>query len=88
MSKKLVSKPTDCSDFQLCNLLLLPGAKERREKLIDFTEHKLRRMVRATHDAGRRRSLLDILADYQQGKIAVAWQGGNNPIYIKLDKYA
>lgn len=86
MSKKLVSKPTDCSDFQLCNLLLVPGAKERRVKLIDFTEHKLRRMISTTNDANRRRALLEILADYQQGKIAVAWQGGNNPIYIMLDK--
>lgn len=88
MSKKLVNKPVDCSDFQLHkNMLVLPKGSTNT-KLLDFTEFKLRRMIKMTPESDRRRALLELLADYQLGKIAIAWQGGANPIYITIHKDA
>jgi hypothetical protein len=43
-------------------------------------------MIKTTPESDRRRALLELLADYQLGKIAVAWQGGGNPIYITINK--
>ena len=86
MSKKLLTKPVDCSEFQLHkNLLVLPKGT-LRTKLLDFTEFKLRRMIKMTPESDRRRALLELLADYQLGRIAIAWQGGTNPIYITIHK--
>lgn len=86
MTKRLVNKPLGCSEFQLHKNTLPPMPEDLKAKLVDFTEHKLRRMIMTTPESERRRVLLCLLADYQQGKIAVAWQNGTNPIYVTVRK--
>ena len=85
MAKKLTSRPNGCTEFQLHKNVLQLSVNFTRATLIDFTEHKLRRMIKTTHDDDRRRALLELLADYQSGKVAVAWSG-SNPVYVNISK--
>lgn len=85
MTKKLVTKPLGCTEFQLHkNVMQLPESFNRAI-LCDYTEHRLRRMIKITHDADRKRALIELLADYQSGKVAVAWSGAN-PVYVNISK--
>ena len=85
MTKKLVTKPLGCTEFQLHkNVMQLPTDLDRSQ-LCDYTDHKLRRMIKLTHDADRKRALIELLADYQSGKVAVAWSDAN-PVYVNISK--
>ena len=86
MARKLVSKPMGCTEFQLHKNVLNMPTGASRDKLLDFTEHKLRRMIKTTLEGDRKRALLELLADYHSGKVAIAWQNGNNPVYINIVK--
>ena len=86
MTKRLVSRPAGSSEFQLHKSTLVLPSETSRKNIADFTEHKLRKMILSTPESERRRALLGLLADYQLGKIAVAWQDGGNPIYITIKK--
>lgn len=87
MTKKFAEKPRGCTEFQLHkNVLKASHPLSFAERLLDFTEFKLKRMIMTSLEADKKRRLLELLADYQSGKVAIAWQNGSSPIYINIIK--
>lgn len=48
----------------------------RYENVLDFTELKLKSLVARTKDMNLKSKLNEILSNYKESKIAVAWQEG------------
>jgi len=59
-------------------------------RVVDLTAYKIEQMVEANaHDGWVQQALLDILADYYLGLIAIGWEDGS-PVVMQLkdnDKY-
>jgi len=56
-----------------------------RGKLIDYSEHRLRRYIKTIDDKQQVMLLKAMLVDYLTGQIAVAWRRGQ-PVYVKVTK--
>lgn len=84
MIKKPINKPRGCTEFQLYKNVLLPEGFTK-SLVHDFTEFKLKKMIRLTLDGDRKKALAELLAEYQSGKVAVAWNG-TNPVYVNISK--
>jgi len=86
MVKKLASKPLNCTEFQLhkSQLPLPQGFSSTR--LLDFTEYKLLGLIRQSRDNDRKYALLNLLADYKAGKVAIAWENGSKPVYVQVTR--
>lgn len=55
------------------------------ENVLDFTELKLMSLAARTKDMNLKSKLKEILLNYQESKIAVAWQGGE-PAWTSVTK--
>lgn len=62
-----------------------PMFDQVKEKLLDFTEHKLQRFIDVTSDPQQKHALIDLLQQYRRGNVAVAWRHGR-PIYLNVTK--
>jgi hypothetical protein len=71
-----------CTDFQL-HKSQIPGAVGRN--LFDYTEFRLNRYIQQVSDDQQKSTLLDILAKYKKGLVAVAWKAGK-PVWIAITK--
>lgn len=60
---------------------LYKNAGELQAKIFDFTEFKLMNLVKITTDNKKRLITMDVLNDYRNGKIAVAWRSGQ-PVWV------
>lgn len=56
-------------------------------KIIDWTEHKLKKILLNVFDFQQKIVLSKLLTDYKAGKIAIAWKS-SKPVYIKVIKDA
>lgn len=54
-------------------------------KLVDYSEHRLRRYIKTIDDKQQAMVLKAMLVDYLTGHIAVAWRKGL-PVYVKVTK--
>jgi hypothetical protein len=54
-------------------------------KLVDYSEHRLRRYIKTIDDKQQVMLLKAMLVDYLTGQIAVAWRRGQ-PVYVKVTK--
>jgi hypothetical protein len=58
------------------------GEVKQQARIVDLTAYKLERMLHEnSHDEFLHQSLLDILADYYLGLIAIGWEHGQ-PVVI------
>lgn len=86
MVKKLATIPPGTTQFQLHKSQLQISHGFPKAIILDFTEHKLLALVRQSRDNERKLLLLDLLAKYRAGTVAVAWENGNKPVYISVTK--
>ena len=49
--------------------------------ILDFSEFKMVRLATSHKDENVRKLIVRMLHDYQNGKIAIAWEEGNLPVY-------
>lgn len=82
MTKKLATKPPGCTEFQFFKNL---GASAT-SVVVDFTEFKLKHLIKTTFEVERKRALVGLLTDYQAGRVAVGWQSGSNPMFFNITK--
>lgn len=54
-------------------------------KTYDFSEKKLKNLIKKTPSVSIKNDLYCVLNDYVNGKIAIAWKSGY-PVYIKMIK--
>ena len=75
---------TESTEFQLhsSQQAIFNGYKD---KIIDFTEHKLMKYAALIKDPQQQSVLMSLIADYKAGRVAVAWKRGT-PIYLKVAK--
>lgn len=83
MTKKLATKPPGCTEFQFFKNL---GTSASSTSVVDFTEFKLKHLIKTTFEVERKRALTGLLVDYQAGKVAVGWQNGSNPMFFNITK--
>ena len=86
MVKKLSVKPLGSTEFQLHTSQLSLSQGFPRNRLLDFTEHKLLKLIRSARDQDRKLALLDLLAKYRKGEVAVGWEGGSKPVYTPVTR--
>jgi len=77
-------KPGESTEFQLhkSQQTIFSGILNR---IVDFTEHRLRRHIETVKDTQQKLTLIALLQDYITGNVAVAWKRGQ-PIWIKVSK--
>ena len=77
-------KPGESTEFQLhkSQQTIFSGILNR---IVDFTEHRLRRYIETVKDTQQKLTLIALLQDYITGNVAVAWKRGQ-PIWIKVSK--
>lgn len=56
-----------------------------KNKLIDFTEHKLLRCMKNAGDMQQQAELQNLIASYKLGNVAIAWRQGQ-PTWFKVTK--
>lgn len=78
MAKKNVQRAR--SAYQTHCSILYPS----QDKIVDFTEQKLIRIATIHPNEDMRKLAARILVDYTSGKIAVAWDNGEIPVYCFL----
>lgn len=71
-----------CTDFQL-HKSQAPGFDKRN--LFDYTEFRLARYIQQVNDDQQKTTLLEVLAKYKKGLIAVAWKSGK-PVWLAVTK--
>jgi len=74
-------RPEKCTEFQLH-----AGPKAARN-IIDFTEKKLMQYAARTKDPQQRLVLQNLIEDYRNGLVAVAWRRGQ-PVPLRVTKDA
>jgi hypothetical protein len=57
-----------------------------RDKVIDFTERKMRRLIETCQNVKDALDLSEMLRDYKSGRCMIAWRGGNKPISVTATK--
>jgi len=55
------------------------------DKVLDYTEYRLVRYAKQVQDPQQKAVLLDLIAKYRKGLVAVAWRGGM-PIWLPVTK--
>lgn len=63
----------------------VPALSVLREKIIDFTEHKLTRYLLTLQDLKQQLVLADVINMYAKGDVVVAWRAGH-PVWFKVQK--
>ncbi len=86
MVKKLAVKPLGSTEFQLHKSQLTLPQGFPKSKILDFTEYKLLRLVRQARDQDRKLALLDLLAKYRKGDVAIGWESGSKPVYTSVTR--
>lgn len=61
----------------------VPALEGLRDKVIDFTEHRLLKILSHVRDVKVNAELQTVLEDYRNGKVIVAWRAGN-PVYLAV----
>lgn len=56
-------------------------------KIVDYTEHRLKRYAESVHDPQQRATLFGLLDRYRKGMVAIAWRGGL-PVWLNVTKDA
>lgn len=79
-------------DKDSCTAFVLHKSQQQlfagiQRKIVDYTEHKLLRVVETVTDAQQRLILIAMINDYRAGHIAIAWKRGM-PVYLKVTKEA
>lgn len=82
VAKKLPGKPEHSTEFGLH----VSHCTNALQRVIDLSERKLLILIRTCRDADRKLALLSLLADYKSGKVAIAWEKGNRPIYVVVTR--
>jgi len=54
------------------------------KNVVDFTDRRLVSLIETT-DGSRRAKYIDLLADYRQCKVAIAWKNGL-PLFTRITK--
>ena len=57
----------------------------QHRNIIDYTYYKLRKYIDGVKDKTRKSHLEQILKEYSQGFVAIAWYGGN-PTWVEVTK--
>jgi len=71
------------TEFQL-HISQYQTFQSSRKVLRDFTEAKLLRYLEEVqHDPSRSRVVENLIKEYRQGRVAVAWKQGE-PLYVKI----
>lgn len=86
MVKKLLARPVGCTEFQLHKSQIPLPQFFPHNKLVDFSEFKLLGLIRAARDQERKLALLDLLAKYRKGDVAIGWESGSKPVYTNVTK--
>lgn len=73
-----------CTEYQM-HRTQHPQFEQVKHKLLDFTEHRLQRLIDGTVDAQLKASLIDLLIEYRRGNVALAWKRGK-PTYMKVTR--
>ena len=81
--KKTLSKSNESTAFQLHKSQY--AFPQFLSKIIDYSEHKLKRYAVDIKDHQQKLVLAKLLEDYLVGKVAIAWKRGQ-PIWIKVSK--
>ena len=84
--KRLAEKPLNSTEFALYKAFLSLATGFPRSKLLDFSEHKLVKLIKHCRDNDRKLMLIKLLGDYKLGKVAIAWESGDKPLYINVTK--
>ncbi len=86
-------KPSDSDvDLKTCTSYCLHKSQQTflegaGSKVIDYTEHKLRRFADSVKDEQQKRVIRELIIEYVAGLVAVAWSRGK-PTYIRVTKAA
>lgn len=78
--RKITTKPPNCTEFSPHVSTFLTD----RSQFIDWTEKKLVRMIiESSGDISRQSELQHLLRMYVAGEVAIAWDSGTKPLFIK-----
>jgi hypothetical protein len=72
------------TEFQL-HKSHVPEFDQIRDKIIDFTEHRLARFINEITDVQQRGALLELIGKYRLGQAAIAWRRGR-PIFVNVSR--
>lgn len=75
---------TERTEFQM-HKSQHPQFDNAKKKLVDFTEHKLVRLIATIDDAQQKQVLSELVEQYRHGRVAIAWKRGR-PVYVDLVK--
>ena len=75
---------SECTEFTM-HISQKTEFANSRQKLVDYTEHKLRKYIEKIRDKQQELILNVMLVDYVKGNIAVAWRKGQ-PVYVNVTK--
>ena len=73
-----------CTEFQL-HKSQIPEFDKIRDKIVDFTEHRMMRYIAAVKDEQQRGALIALIGKYRLGHAAIAWRRGR-PIFVAVSK--
>lgn len=71
---------SECTEFQVH-----VSQRTTTAGIIDYSERKLVRLHKVTHDSVKQLSLAALIEDYRAGLVALAWWRGE-PVSIKVTK--
>lgn len=82
--KKKISSVHESTAYQLhkSQLSIFTGIMH---KVIDFTEYKLKQYAQSIDDQQQKTTLIELIAKYKKGQVAVAWREGR-PIWLAVTK--
>jgi hypothetical protein len=81
---KINKNPIIGTDFQL-HKTQLDKFSGIQHKIIDFTEHRLKKYISITHNEEQKDVLNDLLNKYVKGHVAISWKAGI-PHWLKVIK--
>lgn len=76
--------PETCTEFQM-HRTQHPQFDQVKHKLVDFTEHRLQRLIDKAHDVQLRSALAELLQNYRRGNVAIAWRRGK-PTWLNVTR--
>jgi hypothetical protein len=79
-----VDVSSECTEFQLhkSQHTVLVGLLH---KVIDYTEHRLKKYVSMVTDPQQKAALQELLERYKKGLVAIAWKKGR-PVWLPVTK--
>lgn len=83
MPKAATKNPVNATKLQLHVSHRADIAPADRKALVDYTEKKLKRLLKRVFSAEKRAQIADLLEKYVAGKAAVGWLG-NTPHFTEL----